>query len=589
MSVRKICRGQVFDQLIQFEKPLDFLLSLESVIEPTPYSEIGFSVASGKTGKVQMTCQPIQHTEDNKNAWIIFFRDVTLEETLQKKYRAELEQVQHYSKNLEKMVDERTAQIKKLNETMGALLDSLGQGFFIFNEHGKCLEIASKACETTVETNPAHKMIWEVLKLEEKQIPGFQKWMKTIYAEMLPFEDLSPLGPQTFTHSEGKHIELQYFPLRKKEGTMDGVVVVATDITNLVEAKKEAELERAHAKMILNLVQNKRQITSFLRESEELIDELKSELGKNTSLNTENTFRILHTLKGGASSFSIKTMTDLCHRAEGVLSQFKWDGVTQAGVKSLNTLSQAISESFEKFQKDNLEIIGSKERQSERWVETPVSKLIAFKDKLRHPLNQEFSENFIFEPIGDFFRNANNAIQNVAESEGKQIYPLKFTNSSLLILPEAYQNLFSTFIHAFRNAADHGIELPSQRQACGKNPYGTIEVKFGKYKKGLLIQVIDDGSGINPDKIREKLMAKGIDSRTLSNHRVIQHIFESQFSTKELVTQISGRGVGMDAILHAAKSMGGRAWVRSKVGQGTSLYVLVPYITELKRSQVNAA
>ena len=126
MSVRKLTRGQIFDQVLTFEEPLTFLQTLADLKDPSPYQELGFSSSSDKKGKAQITCQPVSHTTP---AWLIFFRDVTLEETLQKKYRAELEQVQHYSRNLEKMVDERTAEIKKLNQTMSALLDSLHQGF----------------------------------------------------------------------------------------------------------------------------------------------------------------------------------------------------------------------------------------------------------------------------------------------------------------------------------------------------------------------------------------------------------------------------------------------------------------------------
>jgi len=189
ISVRKIMRSQpVFDELFKFQATVENLGSLEHVSDATPYQEIAFSQDSGKTGKVQITFQPFSEMNGAKT-WIVFFRDVTLEETLQKKYRAELEQkedvildlqkaqaeLEQYSKNLEKMVDERTAEIKKLNSLMTALLDSLHQGFFVFDAKGLCLEVFSKACENTVQSRPAGKMIWDVLKLPEKQVPGFKK------------------------------------------------------------------------------------------------------------------------------------------------------------------------------------------------------------------------------------------------------------------------------------------------------------------------------------------------------------------------------------------------------------------------------
>jgi two-component system chemotaxis sensor kinase CheA len=209
LSVRKLCKGMPIDQAILFLESPHFLPQLAQIADATPYQELSFQSTSGKNGKAQITCQPL-----GPENWLIFFRDVTLEETLQKKYRAELEQVQHYSKNLEKMVDERTAEIRKLNSTMAALLDSLHQGFFIFDQAGTCLDVSSKACETTIECQPAGKKIWDVLKLEEREHVGFQRWMTTLFAEMLPFEDLSPLGPQKFPHSELKHIKLEYYPIK---------------------------------------------------------------------------------------------------------------------------------------------------------------------------------------------------------------------------------------------------------------------------------------------------------------------------------------------------------------------------------------
>src|SRR5690606_18400330 len=116
------------------------------ICDATPYKELTFKTSQGGEGKVQITLQPIFDSMGDKN-WIVFVRDVTLEERLQKKYRAELEQkedviraledakakLEDYSKNLEEMVKVRTQELSRLNQTMSALLDSLGQGFFIFN------------------------------------------------------------------------------------------------------------------------------------------------------------------------------------------------------------------------------------------------------------------------------------------------------------------------------------------------------------------------------------------------------------------------------------------------------------------------
>jgi len=610
LTVRKILRSpQAFDQLFQFATPLEYLNTLEQVTDPTPYQEVGFTMGStidsGKTGKVQVTLQPFSEI-NGQATWIIFFRDVTLEETLQKKYRAELEQkedvikdlkkarveLEKYSRNLEIRVAERTAALTKLNQMMAALLDSLGQGFFIFDKDGLCLEIFSKACETTVETKPPGQKVWDVMKLTEKQVPGFQKWLTTVFSEMLPFEDLAPLGPQSFPHSQSHSIQLQYYPLRSAEGTIDGVVVVATDVTDLVHAQKEAETERAHAQMILSLIQHKRQVTQFLQEADQLMIELKKEFSNLTSFQSENAFRVLHTLKGGAASFSIKPVADHCHRSESLLTEWK-NSPTDEAWKRLSENSLQIEGLYKDFLSENEQILGSREKLKSRWIELPAHSLATYAARLPADLRYDFVENFLMEPVKNFFDQYDEVMQAVAEQEGKVVNPLQFSGETLKVLPEIYSTLFSTCIHAFRNAVDHGIESPSQRQEKNKPEAGTIQVSFVKIDlpqgSHLRIKIQDDGSGIDPEKIRTRLTGKGIDVSKETDDEVIQHIFDSEFSTRDVVTETSGRGVGMDAIAHAAKKMGGRAWVSALIDQGTTLWIEVPYLTSAPASLPKAA
>jgi two-component system, chemotaxis family, sensor kinase CheA len=595
ISVRKMMRSQpVFDEVFQFAAPVEHLNTLDLVTDPTPYQEISFTTTSDKSGKIQITLQPFTEMNGAKS-WIVFFRDVTLEETLQGKYRAELEQkedvildlqkaqaeLEQYSKNLEKMVDERTAEVRKLNSLMTALLDSLQQGFFVFNAAGLCLEVCSKACETTIQGRPTGKLIWDVLRLPEKQVPGFKKWMGTMFMEMLPFADLSPLGPQKFPHTEGQEIQLEYYPLRAADGKIDGVVVVASDITNLIAAQKEAETERAHAKMILSLIQHRRQVMSFLQESESILNELKREFKKGPAqADPSNLFRCLHTLKGGAASFSIKQMADQAHEAESLLTTWKSEQKPEQWT-ALCDSSLKVETHFHHFTVENEQILGSKEKLQQRWLEIPAAKLAQFQTRLPIQLHDEFVAEFLMEPIGEFFKQYNEVTLNVAEREMKQVQPLAFHQSQIPVLPEIYSQLFSTFIHAYRNAVDHGIESPGTRQELGKPEAGKIETFFSveddQGQSWLQVEIRDDGGGVDPEKIRARMTKQGIDVSKETDQQVIQHIFDSQFSTKEVVTETSGRGVGMDAILFAAKALGGSSWVDSVKGQGTSLKVRVPY------------
>ncbi|MEK2688295.1 ATP-binding protein [Bdellovibrio sp. GT3] len=604
LSVRKITRGTMkFLDLFTFSEPIESLDKLIHICDPTPYKEVTFQTPQGGEGKVQLTLQPVFDSMGDKN-WIVFVRDVTLEERLQKKYRAELEQkedvikdledakvqLENYSKNLEKMVADRTAELSRLNQMMTALLDSLNQGFLIFNEEGRVLEITSRACENTIEDRPQGKNIWDVLKLPEKKVDGFQKWMKTVFMEMLPFEDLAPLGPEKYPHSQGNHISLEYFPLRNSEGKMEGIVMVASDITRLVEAQEQAEKDRAYANLIINMVQNKNQIGRFVRESESMLQELKNDLTASwESADDESLFRQLHTLKGGAALFSIQDMTEYCHKAETLLAEFK-ESRSAEQYQKLQQESHLVEKSFAQFLDKTTEILGHKALSQERQLEIPVSKLQHTLDELKNlpqggAAARMIMNDFLMEPIGSFFTSYSDVALRLAEKQDKQLNPVIFNNSEIKVLPEIYSGLFATFVHSFRNSVDHGIEAPSQREESGKSAAGTITVQFDVLRKPdvdwLQIRIKDDGAGVNPEIIRKKLTAKGLDVSAESDEQVIQHIFDSQFSTREQVTETSGRGVGMDAIKYAAENLGGVVSVTSENGKGTSLLVEVPYITEL--------
>lgn len=605
-TIRKITRGMKFTELISFSDEIPGLKNIIHICDATPYKEVTFTTPQGSSGKVQITMQPIFDSMGDKN-WIVFVRDVTLEERLQSKYRAELEQkedvikaledakvqLENYSKNLEQMVADRTRELSQLNQTMTALLDSLGQGFFIFGADGKILNVTSKACEITVEGRPQGQFIWDVLKLSSDKVEGFKKWMQTLFMEMLPFEDLAPLGPISYPHSEGRHISLEYHPLRTTEGSMEGVVVVASDITNLVEAQRQAEAEKQHAKLIINMIKGKREIRRFIQEAQGMLAAIRDEVtADNEQVDRENLFRHLHTLKGGAALFSVKKVAERAHEAETILAELTRHWSHPAYI-ALRGKCFEIEESFNQFIKETKEILGSSAMGDERQIEVAITKVNQIARRVGTlpgggPVAQDLILELVMEPVSRFVEPYNDVVQVLAAKLVKNIAPLEIKNGSLMVVPEIYNSLFATLIHAFRNAVDHGIETPEWRQSNGKSEEGHITVDFSmEYRETLpylSIKIQDDGQGIHPDKVREKLTSLGKDVSKESDQEVIQHIFDNQFSTRDEVSDISGRGVGMDAVKTAAELLAGKVWVESKVGSGTSILIEVPYLTEFEQS-----
>lgn len=132
--------------------------------------------------------------------------------------------------------------------------------------------------------------------------------------------------------------------------------------------------------------------------------------------------------------------------------------------------------------------------------------------------------------------------------------------------------------HMLRNAVAHGIELPKDRLIAGKSDTGTIKITVGRQGTDVIVRVEDDGAGINADAIRKKAIKQGLleENSELTDHDVLQFILKSGFSTAEEVTQVAGRGVGMDVVDSEIKQLGGVLEIDTERGKGTSFKVRLP-------------
>jgi chemosensory pili system protein ChpA (sensor histidine kinase/response regulator) len=140
--------------------------------------------------------------------------------------------------------------------------------------------------------------------------------------------------------------------------------------------------------------------------------------------------------------------------------------------------------------------------------------------------------------------------------------------------------------HMLRNACDHGVETPEKRLAAGKSKQGRIVLSLGRDGGDILISLRDDGGGINVDAVRKKAIERGLltPDSPITDNEALQFILQAGFSTAEKVTQISGRGVGMDVVHSEIKSMGGSMTIQSAVGKGTEFIVRLPFTVSVNRA-----
>ncbi|ASP38178.1 hybrid sensor histidine kinase/response regulator [Bacterioplanes sanyensis] len=148
------------------------------------------------------------------------------------------------------------------------------------------------------------------------------------------------------------------------------------------------------------------------------------------------------------------------------------------------------------------------------------------------------------------------------------------------------ERLVSPLEHMVRNAMDHGIEDRQQRQQAGKSENGNIELEVSREGGDVVLKLRDDGKGINTEAVRRKAIERGLmeADAQLSDQEITQFILQAGFSTAEAVTQISGRGVGMDVVGSEIKQMGGTVEILSEAGQGTEFVIRLPFTVSVNRA-----
>ena len=180
-------------------------------------------------------------------------------------------------------------------------------------------------------------------------------------------------------------------------------------------------------------------------------------------------------------------------------------------------------------------------------------------------------------PISFVFSRFPRMVRDLAQRLGKQI-ELKLTGEQTELDKTVLEKIGDPLVHLVRNSIDHGIESPERRLAAGKPAAGTVHLDATHRGGNISVEVSDDGSGIDKERILAKARARGMvgPNESLSDAEVYELIFQPGFSTVEKATDLSGRGVGMDVVRRNVKSLGGKIEVRSDPGRGARFTITLP-------------
>lgn len=470
-------------------------------------------------------------------------------------------------------------EFKKTHTHITAMIDSINQGFLMFNRNAHILETFTKSCVDLFGISPSGRLINEVLQIKSDEKGNFERWIRFIFEKTIPFDSLKDLGPRKLEFGKigdrgYRYIDLDY-ALYEVEDEVQAVILIATDKTKEKIAEHKLMQRDEKIEIIDKVVKNQRDYINGLGEIEVILKEL-SDLSQFTESDLKTLVpRALHTIKGLAGTMGIQSLQKASHEIEEQVNDLFESNIKKAIRDTKKLYEQKLYPVYIQFKETYKDFLGPELIDGRR-------RLTIFKDELEHELkrlsleqNNYFQDRFIRTNITDSLKEITFGLERRAAYQSKAIAPPEFINKARKIDPEKYKSLFATFVHLYNNCVDHGIELPSEREASEKPAEGSIQTSCSEVGENFFIVIQDDGAGVNTEVLRNKISEKFPETIDKPDHEVLQYLFKPNTSTKDVANSFSGRGVGLDATKQAIESWGGSIEMFSEQGKGVRFEILL--------------
>ncbi|MBN1699352.1 MAG: Hpt domain-containing protein [Spirochaetales bacterium] len=404
------------------------------------------------------------------------------------------------------------------------------------------------------------KNIQECMELEKYLTILFQN--KQASMEMI--NELNPLiDKKILIMREGreyeKTINTRFIRIYKEE-EIEHVMMIFEDKTESIRMKKELEKEKSRNKAELDSILAILRVGpdaffDFIEESSRILDSLNNQVPDIDKKNTLNMmFRQIHSLKGSAKYFELNHIAHLSHSLEDALSGcIKDEGLCTTEIKrKINAMIGHLWTEFQIIDKLNTRFQMFYERAAQRNNDNGTVKL------------------------SGFFNTLKRMTKNLAKDQSKEVQ-LQIKND-LNDFP-CFNQLKTPIIQIIRNAVSHGIEDTYERLSLKKKQIGKIDMRFHKDGDSFVIEITDDGRGLNFEKIREKAVVKHLipdDVNSVPKEKLLQILFNPDFSSQEEANEISGRGFGLDIVKNVVSELHGKVTVATRPNIGTRFTIKIP-------------
>ena len=534
--------------------------------------------------------------------------------------RLAFDTIEDQNHNLELRVQERTKEVNEKSQNIRIMLSNLQQGVFILLENNYIdQEYSNHLCEIMETNNIAGRKLEDFL-LKDSNLSNDAKsaisatLINTLGDATVLYELNSANLPSEIekkVNGRIKNLEIDWNPIID-EDIITKMMVTVRDVTELKKLQLQAMNRRRDLEIIGQIIAiTPAKFSQFMAGSHKLIDSSRATLAKCSSPDDLNAlFRNMHTIKGNARMYNFSIISDKAYEVEVILDKLRKAPPKKLPREQLSAEFDALDDVLQHYEKINKDDLGRDSRMDSLDTDSVMVQLDVVSEALsllnninassietlrsNTNLVRQYLLRIGTQSFTDMISGVLDSIPSLAMELEKPVPNIKINDGGLLPKMVISELINDICMHIVRNSLDHGIEPESERQRLEKPRHGTIKILLKNSENHISMIFSDDGGGLNLDLLKEKAKEKGLlqEGMTLSSEAAANLVFIPSVSTAKKVTNISGRGVGMDAVASFVKNFGGSVQLNllGEVKDGCiqfELEVHIPkkYFTDIEEEQ----
>lgn len=461
------------------------------------------------------------------------------------------------NEGLEELVAQRSAQLLRRERSMRLVLDTVEEALVLCNLEGQVVGECSKVAVQWFGAPDEGRPIWTYLAPHDDKVrTQIQMGYEQVAQDFLPFEASVACLPGRIER-DGRVFAFEYSQVME-DGQFQSVLVTAKDVTAQVASEAREREAREQQMLLANLLKDKAGFRAFVRDGEGLLADLR------TQPEREPTLRALHTLKGNTAVYGMDSVARYCHGLEEHLA----DDAETLSATELDELTRLWRTRIHKIE----EMVTSDA--SVELAENDYTEMVnALRQRKDHEQLINLVESWRWSATAAQLQRLSRQVRRVAERLDKHV-EVSVEHHRLRVVPGPLDAFWGSLVHVVRNAVDHGIEPTSERIASGKPERGRIKLRSELRDGELVVELEDDGRGIDFERLSKAAAAKGMPAATRAD--LVRAMFRDGVTTRDEATELSGRGVGLAAVSDSVARVGGKVECDSKPGVGTTFRFVFP-------------